>query len=594
MRRQFYGSYMISGGKFFMNKWSKTGLSLGATALIAITLAGCGNSTSTSSNNSSSGSSGSSNTSSSANGTNSTSNSNSTTTSSSTQKPLVMLPSPYGSFQNNFNPFSNSSNPGTNGFIYQPLYYLDAVSGKSFPFLASSYSWSSDNKTLIVKLQHNAKWTDGKAFTSKDVVFTFNLLKQYPTADTAGVWQQLTNVQANGDYEVDFAFKSVNVPFASYVLGTDIVPEHVWSSLGDPTKVSLKQWIGTGPYTISKFTAQGYTFAANPDYYLGKPPVNEIEVPAYSGNDSADLALAKGQVDWGGVMIPSVQSTYAAKSPNNKFWYPPSNVVMLYTNLKDPLLSQLPVRQAISMAIDRTEISNKGEYGYTKPASATGLVLPNNQAWVDPSLSSSQTTFKYDPSGAEKVLENAGFKKNSSGVFVSPKGKPLSFTLQVVSGWSDWDASCSLIAQQLKKVGIDVKVDQVQYGAYASALKDHKYQLAMSWTNTGPTPYYLYQNMLNTNGNYNVEDYSNSTTDQILSDFSQTTDVSQQKQDIYKLEKLMIQQLPSIPVFYGPYWYDYNDSRFSGWPSSSSPYVTPTPYSWPAPAIVVMNLKPKS
>lgn len=458
--------------------------------------------------------------------------------------------------------------------------------------LAASYSWSSDNKTLVVKLQPNAKWTDGQPFTSKDVVFTFNLLKQYPAADSNGVWKQLSGVTANGDNEVDFQFNTVNVPFASYVLGTDIVPEHIWSSVGDPTKASLTSWVGTGPYTISKFSSQGYTFQANPNYYLGKPPVNEIQVPAYNGNDSADLALAKGQVDWGGVMIPSVDSTYGAKSPNNKHWYPPSNVIMLYTNLKDPVLSALPVRQAISTAIDRQEIADKGEYGYTKPASATGLVMPNNQSWLDPSLSSSQTDFTTNQAAAVKILTDAGYKKNSQGIFMSPSGKPLSFTLQVVSGWSDWDASCALIAQQLKAIGIDVQVQQEQFGAYMSNLQGHKYQLAISWTNTGATPYFLYENMLNSSGGWNLEQYNDPATDKILNDFSQTTDQTQQQQDIYKLEKIMINQLPSIPLFYGPYWYDYNDSRFTGWPDSTNPYITPTPYSWPAPAIVVMNLKP--
>lgn len=558
-----------------MNKWTKSGLALGTTAIITAAVVGCG----TSSTNTTGANTG---------------NSTTTTTSGTSQKPLIMLPSPYGSFQNNFNPFNASANPGTNGFIYQPLYYLDPVSGKSFPMLAASYSWSSDKKTLIVKLQPNAKWTDGQAFTSKDVVFTFNLLKKYATADTNGVWKQLSSVTPKGNHEVDFQFKTVNVPFASYVLGTDIVPEHLWASVGDPTKATFTKWVGTGPYTLSQFSAQGYTFTANADYYLGKPPVNQIQVPAYNGNDSADLALAKGQVDWGGVMIPSVTSTYAAKSPNNKYWYPPSNVIMLYTNLKNPVLSALPVRQAISMAINRQEIAVKGEYGYTKPASATGLVLPNNQAWMDASLSSSQTDFSYNPSGAIKVLQNAGYKKNSSGIFVSPSGQPLTFTLQVVSGWSDWDASSALIAQQLQKIGIQVTVQQEQFGAYMSNIQGHKYQLAMSWTNVGPTPYYLYENMLSSSGNWNLEQYSNPSTDAVLTNFSQTTNQTQQQQDIYKLEKVMINQLPSIPLFYGPYWYDYNDSRFTGWPSAQNPYITPTPYSWPAPAIVVMNLKPKN
>ncbi|QSO46571.1 ABC transporter substrate-binding protein [Alicyclobacillus mengziensis] len=150
-------------------------------------------------------------------------------------------------------------------------------------------------------------------------------------------------------------------------------------------------------------------------------------------------------------------------------------------------------------------------------------------------------------------------------------GEALTFTLQVVSGWSDRDASSALIAQQLQKIGIQVTVQQEQYGAYMSNIQGHKYQLAMSWTNVGPTPYYLYENMLSSTGGWNLEQYSNPSTDAVLNNFSQTTNQTQQQQDIYKLEKVMINQLPSIPLFYGPYWYDYNDSRFTGWPSAQNP-----------------------
>ena len=553
-----------------MGKWSKVSWLAGTSLAAVMALAGCG----------------------SGGGVVNSSNAGSGASTGASQKPMVMLVSPYGSFQNNFNPFQGqSANPGTNGFIYQPLYYFNLVGSQSYPLLATGYAWSNNNLTLTVNLRQNAKWTDGQPFTSKDVVFTFDLLKKYPAADTNAVWQQLSSVTAQGDYQVQFKFKKPNVPFANYILETDIVPEHIWASLGNPLKVTLTNWVGIGPYTLSNFTSQGYTFKANPNYYLGKPPINEILNPAYNGNDSADLALVKGQVDWGGVMIPSVESTYA-KTPHNHYWYPPENVVMLYTNLKDPLLSQLPVRQAISMGIDRNVITTKGEYGYTQPASATGLIMPNNQSWLDPSLSSSQTTFQYNPQGAEKILEKAGYKKNSSGIFTAPSGQPLNFTLQVVSGWSDWDASSALISQQLKQIGINVTVQQEQYGAYMSNLQAHKYQLAMSWTNPGPTPYFLYQNMLSSTSGWNLEQYSNPTTDQALQTFASTTNTSQQQQAIYQLEQVMVKQLPSIPLFYGPYWYEYNDSHFTGWPTPNNAYVTPSPYAWPAPAVVVMNLKP--
>ncbi len=513
---------------------------------------------------------------------------------SSTVQPLVMLPSPYGTFPDNFNPFSSSANPGTIGLIYQPLFYLDNVSGHTFDLLGTSYSWSNNNKTLTVDLRKGVKWTDGVPFTSKDVVFTFNMIKKYPAADTNGVWTQLSGVKASGNYKVVFNFKQANVPFSFYVLSTNIVPQHIWSKVGDPTKVTNTNPVGTGPYVLISFNSQIYKFMSNLQYWGGVPVVRSVEYPAFTSNTSADLALAKGQATWGGLFIPGIQSVYTSKNPNNHYWFPPNNVVMLYTNLQDPLLKNLVVRKAMSMAIDRQKIYMEGEYGYEPVASPTGLILPNNKAWLNPKLPKADQQFTYNPSAAIKLLKSAGYKQNSQGIFVSPQGKPLNFTLQVVSGWTDWDADAALIAQDLKSIGINVTVQEEQFGAYYSNIGNAKknYQLAISWTNSGPTPYYLYENMLNPQGNFNVEQLNNPTITSMLDKYSTTSNATAQKQYIYQIQQYVAEQLPSIPLVYGATWYEYNDAQYTGWPSPTNPYINPAPYTNVAQAIVLTHLRP--
>ncbi len=513
---------------------------------------------------------------------------------SSTVQPLVMLPSPYGTFPDNFNPFSSSANPGTIGLIYQPLFYQDNVSGHTFPLLGTSYSWSNHNKTLTVDLRKGVKWTDGVPFTAKDVVFSFDMIKKYPTADINGVWTQLSGVTASGNYKVVFNFKQANVPFAYYVLSTTIVPQHIWSKVGDPTKLTNSNPVGTGPYMLLSFNSQVYKFSANSHYWGGAPAVKSVEYPAFTSNTSADLALAKGQATWGGLFIPGIQSVYTSKNPNNHYWFPPNNVVMLYTNLQDPLLKNLVVRKAISMAIDRQKIYMEGEYGYEPVASPTGLIMPNNKSWLNTKLPKADQQFTYSPSAAIKLLESAGYKQNSQGIFVSPQGKPLNFTLQVVSGWTDWDADAALIAQDLKSIGINVTVQEEQYGAYYSNIGNPKknYQLAISWTNSGPTPYYLYENMLNPKGNFNVEQLNNPKITGLLDKYSTTSNLTTQKQYIYQIQQYVAEQLPSIPLVYGATWYEYNNAQYTGWPTPSNPYINPAPYTNVAQAIVLTHLRP--
>ncbi|GMA61139.1 hypothetical protein NZD89_15845 [Alicyclobacillus fastidiosus] len=149
-----------------------------------------------------------------------------------------------------------------------------------------------------------------------------------------------------------------------------------------------------------------------------------------------------------------------------------------------------------------------------------------------------------------------------------------------------------LIAQDLNKIGIQVNVQQVQYGAYMSQLSGHKFQLTIWFSQSGRTPYYLFNSLLGTNEQYNYEQFSDSTTDADLADFAKTTHQSKQMQGIYNVERTLASKLPVIPLVYGATWYEYNDSKYTGWPTADNPYETPAPGSWPAPEIVIMHLKP--
>jgi peptide/nickel transport system substrate-binding protein len=99
---------------------------------------------------------------------------------------LTVINSATGSWQQNFNPYSSTAfnQPGSQGMIYETMLFISDLDGKETPWLAQSYNFSSDVKTLTFHLRPNVLWSDGKPFTSADVLFTLNMLKQYPALDT--------------------------------------------------------------------------------------------------------------------------------------------------------------------------------------------------------------------------------------------------------------------------------------------------------------------------------------------------------------------------------------------------------------------------
>ena len=236
------------------------------------------------------------------------------------------------------------------------------------------------------------------------------------------------------------------------------MPKHIWAALNQSKLHSYADThpVGTGPYLMSSCAPQNIKYLNNPHYWQSSPghpvpAVKEVDYPAFLSNTPANLFLSQGQAQWGGQYIPNIQSFYISKDPAHRhYWFPPVLNVSLFPNLTNPVLSQLPVRQAISYAIDRATVSRLGESGYQAPANQSGVILPTYQSLVR-SAPSPPTT--YSPAKAEQILTAAGFTKGSDGIYQDKSGNRLSFTIKTISGFSDWDASLQLITQQLKAVG---------------------------------------------------------------------------------------------------------------------------------------------
>ena len=88
----------------------------------------------------------------------------------------------------NYNPFLLTSRLSATEYLYERLMIVETYSCEEIPWLATGYEWT-DPKTLVFDTRDGVKWTDGESFTAEDVAFTFNMLKEYPVLDLAGVWQ---------------------------------------------------------------------------------------------------------------------------------------------------------------------------------------------------------------------------------------------------------------------------------------------------------------------------------------------------------------------------------------------------------------------
>jgi peptide/nickel transport system substrate-binding protein len=540
----------------------------------------------------------------------STASASSAKVSASSHAPLVMESSPETSVTDNFNPYISSSAAtllGATSLIYETLLQFDVANPTQVPyhFLATGFSWGSKGKSITFAIRHNVKFSNGTAMTAADVAFTYNLLKQFPDINTTGL--PITNATASGS-NVTIAFSSSEYTNLQNIATVYIVPKSIWGSIsGDPSKYIVADPIGTGPYTLESFTPEGFTLQANKSYWggpwaIGSPPkVATVEFPALTSNNTVLSQLVGNQLDWAGNFITGLQKAFVSGHPTHKVWFAPVNTVTLYPNLTVWPTNQLPVRQAISLAISRSTLSAQGESGFEPAATnASGLTLPNFKALISPSVAKSTLPGKANVKAAEAVLKAAGYTKNSKGWFAK-NGKVVSLTVTDPASYSDYAADDAIVATELKAAGIDATFDGQSVPAWGTDVGNGDFQLTTHWGTTSISAYQLYNYWLNSSlytsspksvsGDF--ERLNNKAMDADLTKLASATTVAAQKVDLAPIEQYVATQLPVIPTLYGAAFDEYNTSSFSGWPSASNPYESGSPNT-PTNEVVVLHLKPTS
>ena len=459
----------------------------------------------------------------------------------------------------NFNPFNLSDIGYSLGPVYEPLAFVNTLqNAKESPWLATNWTWANGNKQLTFTIRNGVKWTDGKPMTAADVVFTFNMLKKFKALDVNSVWSVLSSVSQSGASQVVMTFQAPAVTYFYYIADqVAIVPQHIWASIADPVKYPDTNPIGTGAFVVNPCRPQNITYKANPHYWQpGLPKVSTVNYPAFTTNDTANTYLANGQAQWGSQFIPSIEKFYLAKSPNYHYWFPPVANVTLFINLTNPILKNVAVRQAMAYAINRQRASTIGEYGYEPPSNQTGIVTPTFSSWLDTAQAATfGNNYAYNPAKAISILTAAGFTRGSDGI-MAKGGQKLSFTITNNGGFSDWVAAVNVIQTDLKAVGIQVTPKNLAAPAWQAAMYNGTYQLGYYAETGGPSPYYELRQWLYSGNSApigqpagsNFERYSSTATDALINSYPTTTDPAQQHAIVSQLQKVMLQEVPVIPV----------------------------------------------
>jgi peptide/nickel transport system substrate-binding protein len=525
-------------------------------------------------------------------------------------KTLVIEGTPLSPMTADFNPFDSSGTGYTVnsiGLVNEPLYIFNNMvpTQKPNPMLASGQpTWSADGKSVTIPIRAGVKWNDGKPFTASDVAFTFNMLKANPKLFTAGA-PVVTSATATSATSVTLNFANPQIANFFAIAQVYIVPAHIWSKVSDPSTFSDASPVGTGPYVLDHFSPQGFTLKQNSGYWnKASIHVPEISFPAYTSNFNLVQPVATGQIDWAGNDLANIKADVLDKSPQNHTYlstvpyFADNNVVGLVFNTTKKPLNDPAVRQAVSLGINRQQLSVQGETSYEPPATSSGgLMLPTDNSYLTPSLANDLPSTG-DAAKVTSILTADGWKM--VGGKWTKGGQEIKFSISDPVPYSDYYTDAQLIAHSLDAQGMDVTVDGIgdatTWGAdYANGTFD----TAIHWSNQGPNPYFYYDGFLDSSlsapvGKPAAGDngrYSNPAVQAALAQFAGTTTASVQASALSKLEAIMSSQVPVAPLLYGGAWSETSTRNYTGWPTPSNPYMSPQPTS-PYLEYTVLHLKP--
>ena len=482
---------------------------------------------------------------------------------------------------------------------WEGMAYWNAFDNKTTMWQAESYKYNADFTELTIKLRPEVMWSDGKAFTADDVVYTVNTLRDIAPAVrfSTEVKQYTKEAVKVDDHTVlikfvqpdpryfwrFFTFRWDSTPFP-------IVPKHVyegqdWAKFGN-ADISKGQPVSTGPLQLVYSTPEKKIWDRRENWWAVKAGLddgikmerviniptggaptkltelmvnNEIDI-THLGPDTARAAVEKN---------PKVTTHSGRKAPYGySDWWPQS----LWLNNAVPPFDSADVRWCVSYSIDRQNIIDVAWEGNNAlnpmPYPPYAGLVKYTESIKD--LLEKYNTNEFNLDKAAERCQAAGYTKGSDGMYANAKGEKI--TIPLIS-WQQWDAGAQVMTEQLKQNGFDASFSTPPNGWDLFTKKDY---VAFPAGHAGSLqePYdamNLYR-CPSAGGSYQVANYSNwcdPEFDKLVDEMSKIdpNDFEKNSAVFRKQAELWLAGLPDIPLFNWMHNFGMNETYWTNWPT---------------------------
>lgn len=420
--------------------------------------------------------------------------------------------------------------------LFNRLYKLNNAF-QAVPDLATDYELSDDALTYTFHLHDDATWTDGEPVTSEDVLYTFNEIcdKHY---EFESVFANVESMEAPDDYTVVF---KMSQPDGSFIYnlswyGTFILPKHVLEGKDWMTDEFNNAPVTSGPFKFDAWNkGTDVQIVRNDDYFGDKALLDRVIYTAIPDPSTMYQAWLNGEVDeMPATYIPATEKQGIIDDTENYYtvvqtWPSPWYIAF---NLESGPFADVKVREALLYGIDRDDVSVKATGGFMP---STDYFIPD--IYTD-ALNEDTKMPEYDVEKAQALLEEAGYTKNEDGYYFET-------TFTVMSGFDDF---CTVIADNMEKMGIKVTLDVLDYNIWSEqVLDDYNFEITALGGFQGPDVLGTTRRWT-TNGSINASRYSNEEVDALAAQAVSAADDAERNECMKEIQVHLREDIPHILV----------------------------------------------
>lgn len=350
----------------------------------------------------------------------------------------------------NMDPQNNS----VTKLVYETLVTYDR--GEIKPLLAESWDFNPEGTELTLHLKKGVQFHDGTDFDAEAVKKNLEFYHSNPNHRALKAVANLKEAEVIDDYTLILHYDDPYFAYLNDLCYPEVLVMVSPKVIEEGNFQTMKAVVGTGPYTHAEYKAGEYTrFEKNKNYWGEKPYYDEV-IAKYIHEASSRLqALKNGEVDmlYGNVLLSydDYQQAISMKNIAGEISDINSETRNLAVNAGSKMLSDIKVREAIAYAIDKQAISDGLTYGYEEIADTLfDSSIPYTNAEM-------HVVRNFEQSKAEKLLEEAGWKRNSKTGIREKNGAPLKLIFTYDSGEVLNKSIATVIKSQLAEVGIDME-----------------------------------------------------------------------------------------------------------------------------------------